>query len=244
MDDLELIDELQRFTTRFDDRVSQATEVLERAPERRVRDEALRKNLMYVSSALEIATGASAEINLLDMIVFVRLSRTVLDQHWIPTLFGDAGHELSEAFAISEAELSTIADRALSATQREHLAHLIDTWLADHPAQFRVEGIRLADFASYAASAAADRMLEARGLLSGVKTATEAANQAMLLTERAMFLLHHMPSVWRMQARLSAREILGDSAHGARHFAKVGAAVAAVLAAAGMVFTWWLVRSS
>jgi hypothetical protein len=211
MDELELIHELQRFAARFDDRVTQATEILERSPDAHVRDEALRKNLTYVASALEIASGAHAEINLLDMIVFVHLSRTVLDRHWIPTMFGDAGRELSEVFAASEAELSAIADRALSTSRRERLTNLIDAWFADNPTQVRVESVRLADFASDAAHAAADRMLEAKGILSSVKTATEAANQALLLTERGLFLLHRMPSVWRLQARLSAREIVGDS---------------------------------
>jgi hypothetical protein len=212
MDELELIHELQRFAARFDDRVTQATESLERSPEVRVRDEALRKNLTYTATALEIASGALPEINLLDMIVFVRLSRTVLDRYWIPMMFGAAGRELSEVFASSEVELSSIADRALSAPRRERVTALIDAWLADNPSQVRVESVRLADFASDAASAAADRMLEAKGILSSVKTATQAANQAMLMSERGLFLLHRMPSVWRLQARLSAREILGDSA--------------------------------
>ena len=211
MDEHELTQELQRFTTRFTDRIAQAAEVLEHSPSQRVRDEALRKTLGYISSAIEIATGPYAEIDLLDMVVFVHLCRTVLDKHWIPTLYTEAGLELSEAFARSEAEISDIAERSLGASRSEHVASLVDAWLADNPTQVRVEGIRLADFASGAARAAADRMLEAKGILSSVKTATQAANEAMLLVERALFLLHRMPSVWRFQARLAAREILGDS---------------------------------
>jgi hypothetical protein len=211
MDEHELTQELQRFTTRFTDRIAQAAEVLEGSPSQRVRDEALRKTLGYVSSAIEIATGPYAEIGLLDMVVFVHLCRKVLDKHWIPTLYGDEGLELSDAFEKSEAEISDIADRALGASRSANAASLVDEWLADNPTQVRVEGIRLADFASGAARAAADRMLEAKGLLSSVKTATQAANEAMMLVERALFLLHRMPAVWRFHARLAAREILGDS---------------------------------
>jgi hypothetical protein len=250
MDEHELIQELQRFTTRFTDRIAQATEVLEHSPSQQVRDEALRKTLRYVSSAIEITTGPYAEIDLLDMVVFVHLCRTVLDKHWIPTLYAEQGRELSDAFAKSEAEISDIADRALGASRSEHLASLVDAWLADNPTQVRVEGIRLADFASGAARAAADRMLEAKGILSSVKTATEAANEAMRLVERALFLLHRMPSVWRFQARLAAREILGDSiaqvAEGpeaplvrlrqrAGRFAKSGALAAALFGIGGML---------
>lgn len=211
MDDQELIQELQRFTTRFTDRIEQATEVLEHSPHQRVRDEGLRKTLRYLSSAIEIATGPHAEIDLLDMFVFVYLCRRVLDKHWIPTLYGEAGRELADAFAKSEAEITDIADRALGAPRREHVETLVDAWLVDNPTQVRVEGIRLADFASGAARAATDRMLEAKGILSSARMATQAANEAMQFAERAAFLLHRMPSVWRFQARLAAREIMADS---------------------------------
>jgi hypothetical protein len=250
MDELEVTQELQRFTTRFTERVAQATEVLERSPSQRVRDEALRKTLGYISSAIEIATGPYAEIDVLDMVVFVHLCRTVLDKHWIPTLYGDDGLELSDTFARSEAEISDIADRALGAARREDVSSMVDAWLADNPTQVRVEGIRLADFASGAARAASDRMLEARGILSSVKTATQAANEAMRLVERALFLLHRMPSVWRLQARLAAREILGDSiaqvsdgpdaplvklGHRAGQIAKTGAIATALVGIAGVL---------
>ena len=241
MNEHELTQELQRFTTRFTDRVAQAVEVLEHSPSQEVRDEALRKTLGYISSAIEIATGPYAEIDLLDMVVFVRLCRTVLDKHWIPTLYGEDGRELSEAFARSEAEITDIAQRALGALRSEHVASLVDAWLADNPAQVRVEGIRLADFASGAARAAADRMLEARGILSSAKTATEAANEAMLLAERALFLLHRMPSVWRVHARLAARDILGDSLGRVVRIARSGALAAAALGAGGLV-AWRLTQ--
>jgi hypothetical protein len=249
MDEHELTQELQRFTARFTDRVAQAAEVPERSPSQRVRDESLRKALNYVSSAIEITTGPYAEINLLDMVVFIHLCRRVLDQHWIPTLYGQDGLELSEAFARSEAEITDIANRAFGEARSEHVASLVDAWHADNPTQVRVEGIRLSDFASGAARAAADRMLEAKGILSSVKTATQAANEAMQLVERGLFLLHRLPSVWRLQARLAAREILGDSLaqvtegpeaplvklkHRARRLATSGVLAAALLAIGGM----------
>jgi hypothetical protein len=56
-DEFELQHELQRFTTQFTDRITQATEVLERSPRPEARNEALRKNLPYVASAMVIASG-------------------------------------------------------------------------------------------------------------------------------------------------------------------------------------------
>ena len=252
--ELELQQEMQRFASQFTDRITQATEALEESSHRaEVRHEALRKNLRYIAAALEIATGPVAEINLVDMIVFVRLSRAVLERHWIPELYGTDGAELAQIFARSQADLDEVAARALSFEHRRELTSLTDAWLADNPEQFRVEGIRFSDFAA-AAGAAGERALEVRGLLSSVKTATRAANQALLLSERVLFLLNRMPPLWRLQARLGAREMLDDAVTelsrgpeapvarltgGAKHFLRIGLAYVAVLVC-GLSLLWWL----
>ena len=252
--ELELQQEMQRFATQFIDRVTQATETLEACSHRpEVRDEALRKNLRYIGAALEIATGPIAEINLVDMMVFVRLCRAVLERHWIPELYGDDGAELAEIFATSDVDLSAVAAQSLPVAQRQQLASLIDSWLAANPDQFRVEGIRFSDF-SAAAGAAGERAMQVKGFLASVKTATRAANQALLLSERVLFLVNRMPSLWRLQARLGAREMLGDAvtrlsdgpqapvaklAGEARHLLRTGAIYVAALTGGGMLL-WWL----
>jgi hypothetical protein len=252
--ELELQQEMQRFATQFIDRITQATEALEESSHRQdVRDEALRKNLRYIAAALEIATGPVAEINLVDMIVFVRLSRAVLERHWIPELYGDEGLELAEIFARSEEELAAVAERALGAAQRRELEALTGSWLEANPDQFRVEGIRFSDFSS-AAGAAGERAMKVRGFLSSMKTATRAASQALLLSERVLFLVNRMPSLWRLQARLGAREMLSDAVTQlsvgpeapmakltgqARGLMRSGLTYVALLAGGGMLL-WWL----
>ena len=239
--DFELQQQLQRFATQFADRVTQATDELERSPRAEVRDEALRKNLRYVSSAMEIAAGPFAEVNLLDMLVFIRLSRTALERHWLPELYGADGAGLREVFARSEAELSELATQALTPAQRRQLDSIVETWLAANPSQVRVEGIRLTDFAAQAGSAAAETIGQAKGLLASVSSATRAANQALLLSERALFLVHRLPFVLRLQARMAARELLRDTAV---HFALLRRAlVYGALAAGTGAFVFWL-RSS
>src|SRR5262245_14471718 len=186
----ELQEEIERFTTRFTDRITQAAATLESNAREEVRDQALAKNLRYVSSAMEIATGLAPEINLLDMFVFVRLSRSVLEKHWIPELYGPDGAELSDAFAKADLEITDIAHHELQTEQYDQREALVQSWLAENPAQTVVEGVRLADFSSMAGAAASQRAGQARGLLGSVKTATQTANQAMLLSERGLFLFH------------------------------------------------------
>jgi hypothetical protein len=48
-------------------------------------------------------------------------------------------------------------------------------------------------------------------VLGSVKAATQAADQAILLAERGLFLANRMPFLFRLQARLGAREVLGDT---------------------------------
>jgi hypothetical protein len=247
--EFELQQEVQRFTTEFTDRIVQATEALEGSSRPDVRAQALRKNLAYISSAMEIASGPLAEINLLDMIVFVRLSESALHRHWIPELYGDEGAELAEVFARSEQTLAELAARALSPDQRQQLANVVDEWLAQNPNQLRVEGIRLSDFAHEAGSVAAQRAARAKGLLSSVKVATRTADQALLLSERLLFLLHRVPSLWRFQARLGAREMLSDAvvelAEGphaplvrVKRVARRGLVLAGLLGGAGLLLSW------
>ncbi len=244
--ELELQHEIQRFTSRFVDRITQGAENLQESSRSAVRDQAMQKNLLYASSAMEIATGPSAAVNLLDLVVFVHLCRAVLERHWIPSLYGDAGHELAHAFERSEQELSEIAQRALGTDGYEQLLGIVDAWLADNPRQTRVEGIRLADFSAAAGTAAASRAVQARGLLSSVKVASEEANQAMVIAERGIFLLHRMPFLWRLQVRLGAREIMDDTltrittGSGAMMVARVArtAGYAALLGAATLGLFW------
>jgi hypothetical protein len=210
MPELEIQQSLQRFATQFSDGVADAGETLEQSSRPHVRDGALRRGLLYASSALEIATGPSPAINLLDMFVFVRLSRSVLERHFMRE-YGDDGIALREVFAAADGQIAALMKRALGDEPSAKAASAVDAWIADNPSQTRVEGLRLSDFAEAAGTAMAERSHEIRGLLSSVKSATRAATDALQIVERALFLLHRLPFLWRLQARLGAREILGDS---------------------------------
>ena len=207
----ELQEELQRFTGMFIDRISQAMGELVRTGTPEVSDAALRGSLLYASSSLEIATGPLPEVNLLDMLVFLRLCRESFETHWMPELYGDRGRVVLEAFRASENDLWHIAARVISPEQHTKLDALIEQWRQDNPDQFKVEGVRLTDFAQRAGQVEAARAQEAGGLLSSVKGATQAADQALLFADRALFLAQRMPFLIRWQARVGSREIVSDA---------------------------------
>lgn len=207
----ELQQQLQRFAGVFFDRISQATTELSQSSPPAASSAALNNGLIYASSALDIATGPLPEINLLDMLVFVRLCREVFSSYWMPKVFGERGRVVLDVFQTSEDELWRIAARVMSADQRARLVTLVEQWRQDNPNLFRVEGVRLMDFSQRAGKVEQERAQEAGGLLSSVKGATQAADQAVLLAERGMFLAQRMPFLLRMQARVGSREILGDA---------------------------------
>jgi hypothetical protein len=212
MRDVELQQDLQRYAAQFTETVTEALAELERSPDRLVSDEALKRNLAYASAAIDIATGPFPDVNLLDMVVFVRLSRGAADRYWVPEVYGaEAGAELVDAFDRVERELWRVADKVLDGERKKEVLSLVDDWLADNPGRVRVEGVRLTDFSALAGEAARGRAERARGLLSSVKSATQSADQALLLAEQAMFLAHRIPFLVRLHARIAAREIVSDA---------------------------------
>jgi hypothetical protein len=207
MQDTELQQLVQRQVSQFCDRVAQALAPLEESPQREVSDTALSEALLYVSSAIDIATGPCPEVNLLDLFVFLRLCRDTLERHWIPKVYGEQGADVAAAFSKAEDDLWKAAASLFNESRKRELEELVAGWQAENPEQFRVEGVRLDDFLRQGS-----RDRQARGILSGVKAAIKSADQARLLAERGIFLVNRLPFLWRLQARVTAREIVSDLA--------------------------------
>jgi hypothetical protein len=211
MDDIELQQDVERYASQLTERVTQALEALEKSPNTAISDAALKQNLRCASAAVDIATGPFPDVNLLDMLVFVRLSREVVEEYWVPEVYGTEGDVVQRAYRQSEEELWTIADKVMDEPRKRDLMDLIDQWRVANPGQVRVEGLRLGDFSGAAGEAARARAARAKGVLSSVRSAVHAADRALLLAERARFLVYRTPFLMRLQVRLAAREIVSDT---------------------------------
>ena len=207
----ELQEELQRFAGCFTSRVTSAAEPLTDGKEQgpKVQHTALQRILLYATSALDIATGPAPEVNLLDMAVFLRLSRSVFESHWAH-VFGEKSHALLDALRVSEHELWELAGKLLPPEELQALSALVQAWLDDHPGNANVELVRFREFAAHIGEAVQSAR-EAEGLLKRVTAATMVADRALLLSERAMFLAQRMPFLLRLQTRLGAQDVLNDS---------------------------------
>ncbi len=207
----ELQQALQRFSSELTAGVVDATEPLRNSQNAEVREAATRQLLVYASSALEIATEPLPEVALLDMLVFVTLSHGTVDNYWVPKLYGAQGRQLAETLARSETLIWDLAEGIMSQSERAALKQLIDAWRAENPGQVAVEGVRFHEFSSAAGEISQEQAKKTKGLLSSVKSATQSADQAVLLGERAVYLAHRMPFLLRLQATVGAHDVLADA---------------------------------
>jgi hypothetical protein len=204
----ELQEDVERFTGGFLDRLAQVLEPSDLPDSPELQEALFKRVLNYGASALDIAAGKAPGVNMLDMLVFMSLSRDTFEHHWRPKVFGAAGLPLLEALRRSEAELWETSGKVLSTRQQAQLVALMEDWKREHPDQVRMAFARLPALAQLA-SKQTERN-EASGMLASVKAATRVGDQAVLLGDRAIFLALRMPFLLRLQGRVGAREMIND----------------------------------
>lgn len=216
MDQLELQEDLQRFFGRFTERVVQV--YYDPGMRRTVKqgENSLREYLLYESEALKIATGPFPELNLIDMLVFIKLNKVVVRDYWIPKFYGKPGNKLWKAFKTSEEDIEEVAKKLLTDKEIQQIDQLVRQWFKNNPGQFRVEKIRFGDFSSLASEIARSQRggwfsgFSVSNILVDTKSAVQAVDQMVLVANRAIFLAQHLPGLIRLQARLGTNEVIDD----------------------------------
>ena len=204
----ELQEDVERFTGGLLDRLSQVLEPSNLPASPELQEVLFKRVLMYAAGALDIASGKVPGVNMLDMLVFISLSRDVHERYWVPKVFGAGGQPLLEALRRSEAELWDTSRKVLSTQQRARLVSLMEDWKRENPDQVRLAFSRLPAL-SQLASKEAERN-ETSGMMASVKAATRVGDRAVMLGERAMFLALRMPFLLRLQGRVGAKEMIND----------------------------------
>jgi hypothetical protein len=206
----ELQQDVQRFSSELTADLVDAMTPLRQSPDPAVRNAATRQLLVYGSSALEIATEPMPEVSLLDMMVFVALSRDTLETYWVPKVYGDVGKPVLAAMTNGQQRLWVIAQKVMSPEQENMVLATVRAWRQQNPKLVAVESVRFTDFSIAAGRISQEEAANTGGLMSTVKAVTQTADQALLLGERAVFLAHRMPFLLRLQAAVGTHEVLGD----------------------------------
>jgi len=192
----ELEDHVRRFADRYFTRVTLTANEFRDQTES-VEHRSLMHNWKTVSqtSIVDIAIGANAVTNLLDMMVITRLSHLMVEGYWIPEQFGEElGAPFRETYADLELDIWTVADDVLTQAQQDELRQLIDDWHAENPEQIYPWYVRLSDFSGQRAASLA-AVQQTGGLLSEVARAREAAEEIQAFGERVLFYLQRAPMI-------------------------------------------------
>ena len=208
--------ELQQTLLRFADECSAqmvlGVDGLRRGDDAMDPAEALRWKIALVTEISSIAAGPNAFANVLDMTVFVTLTRTVMEHHWQPEVFGVSALPLLESCRAAETNAWQLADTILKPEQRAELRDAIETWYRQNPLPESVLAARAVGIASQVARAkpaSAAMPSSVFGLinldpLSSLDPATRELAQTRLFAERALYLAHRMPILLRWQMELLA----------------------------------------
>jgi hypothetical protein len=173
-------------------------------------------NLAHLSGGINIAVTANPIVGLLDMIVMVELQRFVVEEYWVPHVFGEtAGAPLIAAYGEVSREIWEIADERLSPQSKEQLREIVAQWRRDHPNQIYVSSVRAHDFAE----ARGASQVQAKGgfsiyrlfaldPLANLEPATRELIQSRLLAERAFYYARWIPLTTRLQLEVLALGVL------------------------------------
>jgi hypothetical protein len=163
--------------------------------------------LSQATAAYTNATGPSAVVNALDMLVLATLSRMVVDDAWISERFGERATPLRDAHRRLEAEARAIAKDVVTADQFAQLQRIIDEWRRKNPHIRAVSYVHFRDFANSIGhptsgeSHSLGSLFSLLGIdpLSGLDPAVREIAQSRELAERAIYYAQRLPNLVDMQ---------------------------------------------
>jgi hypothetical protein len=206
----ELDDHIRRFSDRYYTRVALAVDLILAQSEL---DQQMRTYLqgwrtIAQATAVDIAIGPNPVTNLFDMMVLTTLGRMVIEDYWIPEVFGDQGRPLVDSAVILEEDIWTVADDVLSPEQKEDLLFLVTEWHENNPDQVYPWLIRMSEFSGQRA-AALEAVKQSGGLLKEVARARETAEELQAFGERVLFYLQRAPGITANTMESSVMQLLG-----------------------------------
>jgi hypothetical protein len=209
-DPVEVQQKLMRFADEFSAQMIAGIDKLQRGTNTTGAVEALKWKLTVVTESCSIASGPNAIANLLDMTVFVTVTRIALEDHWQPKVYGASAQPMLEMCRRMETNIWIQAGGVLTTPQQEELREAIAAWRQQHPVPENVMGARAMGFATEVArvkkadTAAPGSVFGLLRLdpLSGLDPATREISLTRMFAERALFVTQWMPTVLRWQIEL------------------------------------------
>ena len=155
----------------------------------------------------DIAASPNPGAALLDMTVFVTLKRMVLEEYWMPEVYGEAGRPVLDAFRELEEDIWGIAAGVYTPEQLDELRELVDDWRARHQDKVSVDFIRLTELGD---SRQVQTLMDAGrpgGMLAPVKEASRSIDEMRMLAERLSFMVMRMQMMISLQVEMASAKL-------------------------------------
>jgi hypothetical protein len=209
VDPVEVQQTVLRFADEYLTRMVVGVDSLRRGTNALEPAEVLKWKIALGTETCSIASGPNAVADLLDLTVFVTLTRMALEEHWQPKVFGDSAQPVLESCRNVEAEIWRYAGTVLQPQQQAELRQSIEAWQRQNPNPENVLAARAMGFASEVAKAnqadtKGDSVFSLLQIdpLSGLDPAVREIAQTRLFAERALYVTQKMPMLLRWQTEL------------------------------------------
>ncbi len=210
VDPVELQQTLLRFTDEYTTRMYAGINRLQHGTNAPDQAEVLNWKISLGTESCAIASGPNPVADVLDMTIFVTVTRLALEEHWVPNVYGESARPLLESCRGSESNIWQIADTFLTPAQQGELRQAIQVWHDHNPLPESVLAARAVSFASQVAQASHTGSAKPGSVfnlllldpLSGLDPALQEVAQTRLFAERALYVTQKMPLLLRWQTEL------------------------------------------
>jgi hypothetical protein len=210
VDPVEVQQALLRFADEYSTRMVVGVDKLQRGTNSLDPAETLKWKIALATETCTIASGPNSVASLLDMTIFVTVTRMGLEEYWQPNAFGESAQPMLESCRIAETEIWQLAGTVLKPEQQAELHKAIVAWHQQNPQPESILAARALGFASQLAAAKktdTDKSDSVFNLLkvdplSGLDPAVREIAQTRLFAERALFVTQKMPTLLRWQMEL------------------------------------------
>jgi hypothetical protein len=209
-DPVEVQQKLLRFADEYSMQMVSGVDALQRGTNALTPGKVLETKIEISSETWAIAAGPNAVADLLDMTVFVTVTRMAIEDYWQPKVFGDSALPLLAYSRNAEAQIWDLAGTVLTPKQQQELRRSIAIWHSQNPLPEGLVAARALGFAEQIAEAnKADETAPGSVFsllmidpLAGVNPAVREIAQTRMFAERALFVSQKMPMLLRWQTEL------------------------------------------
>ncbi len=209
-DPVEVQQKLLRFADEYSMRMIAGVDSLRRGTNTLTPAKVLETKIEIGSETWSIAAGPNAVADLLDMTVFVTVTRMALEEYWQPKVFGETALPLVAYSRSAETEIWELAGTVLTPAQQAELRRSIMRWHDQNPLPDSLVAARALGFASQVAAAGKGDETKPGSVfsllmidpLAGVDPAVREIAQTRMFAERALFVTQKMPMLLRWQTEL------------------------------------------